>query len=266
VKHKTKFYNLLIVFLIGTLIFFSGCTRSGYQKFYNPILNQRTLYYSQSLEFLKPEQEPLIFQTDDMERDIMAFLSKRYVVLGYSDFNGPYEDIKNATAQAKNIGATLVLIQYSNTETRTVYIKDINQNIESSSDKGFQGAEIKSEKSVAINQRPYNQKAFYLVKDNENTKLGFRLTNLTPEMPEKIERNTGALVFVVFEDSPAAYANIINGDVLLAIDDFSVINAEQAMNHIKQIDDSVPSCLLTVLRNGEEKKIDVVLGSIHQNH
>ncbi len=263
VKDKLNRFTVLSAFFVGLFVVFSSCARSGFQEFYHPIIRPNRLHPSPYIEWLKPDQEPKVIQTENLERDIMMLLSKRYIVLGYSDFNGPYEDMKNASAQAKGIGATIVLTQCTSADTQTVYLKDNNQHDDWPPDQGSKANEIKAGEPSAADQKRYGQKAFYFVKDTEKTKLGIRLANLTQEMRTNLNRNTGALILAVLENSPASDADIANGDILIAIDDIEVINAEQVVNLSNQMNDSVHSCLFTVLRHGEEKRIKVEFGNSH---
>jgi len=107
--------RLFIIFIFTSL---TGCATSGYQQFYNSYVDVNTL---PGPELIKEGQEPQVYGTDDFERDIRILRAKKYVVIGSSSFNGGYEDMKNAQAQAERIGATIVLInsQYTNTQTTT---------------------------------------------------------------------------------------------------------------------------------------------------
>lgn len=96
----------------------SACAPSGYQQFYRPFHDAKTLA---DVELLKPGQEPRVFGSDNFDRDIKILRAKQYVVVGYSSFNGSFEDTKNAAEQAKRLGATVVLTnsEYTNTQTTT---------------------------------------------------------------------------------------------------------------------------------------------------
>ena len=106
-------------------------------------------------------------------------------------------------------------------------------------------------------QRRYDQEAVYLAKWNGKFKFGVSLIDLTPESRTELQRNMGAFVELVIEDTPAFYANLLPGDVLIAIDNTAVRNVTHALELMRSINDSVPSSDLTVIRNGQEASIHV---------
>ena len=103
--------------ILASIVVLAGCS-SGYQQFYKPYVDAKTL---DDVELLKPNEEPKVYSTKDFDRDIRAWRSKQYIPIGYSSFNGEYEGEFEVKAQAKRVGATLVLIstKYTNTLTTT---------------------------------------------------------------------------------------------------------------------------------------------------
>lgn len=271
---KTTILTLVTIFLVG-------CSQSGYRQFYTPYVDAKIL---PDIELLTEGQEPQLYGTSNLDRDILTLRSKMYIPIGYSSFNGSYEDTKNATEQAKRIGATVVLVnsQYTNTLTTTstllipdnkitYYSGTVNGNTtynnsygdyigNSNSSATYSGTSTTyGTKSVPItsHQQRYDQKAIYLVKSTKKPKFGVALNNLTPNQREKLERNTGAYINVVMEDSPAFYANVIPGDVLIAVDDQRVLNTKQAMHLMNSVNPKKLSSTLTVIRKGKEKIINI---------
>ncbi len=105
-------------------IIFTGCATSGYKTFYKPYGTNEQLRQAKlnlDYKFLEKGEEPQVYSTVDFDTDSKKLRAKGYIPIGYSSFNGAYEDTKNAVAQAKRLGATLVLInsKYTNTETKT---------------------------------------------------------------------------------------------------------------------------------------------------
>lgn len=103
----------------------------------------------------------------------------------------------------------------------------------------------------------YDQVAFYFIKSTKKIRFGVYLNDLPPDMRAELERNTGALIDVVVEDTPAFYSNIMAGDVLISIDDQLVRNAEHASELMAAVPDSKLSSNFLVIRKGEEKSIKV---------
>jgi len=76
-------------------------------------------------------------------------------------------------------------------------------------------------------------------------------------MRTELERNTGALIDIVIEDTPAFYSNVMAGDVLVAIDGQLVKNGQHAHELMRALPESQPSSNFLVIRKGEEKSIKV---------
>ena len=86
-------------------------------------------------------------------------------------------------------------------------------------------------------------------------KYGVSLADLTPKQRSEIERNTGAVIDVVVEDTPSFSANVISGDVLIAVDGEDVKNAEHAFQLMRK--NATTSSTLRIIRNKQEKDIFV---------
>jgi len=269
---------LSIVFLAFLLF---GCTKNGYKQFYKSYVDAKTL---SDVELLGKGEEPKIYGTDNFEKDIQILRSKKYIAIGHSSFNGAFENAKNAVAQAKRIGATIILTnsKFTNTQTttRTLFLPDRKTTYNSgnassnttynSPYRGYLGSSSTNTtysgtsttygtKIVPITseQRRYDQTAVYLVKSTKKLKFGVSVRDLTPNQRVKYERNTGVLVEVVVEDSPAFYSNVIAGDVLIAINGIMVKNYKQAIMLMSTIDPKDKSAEVTVIRKGKEKNISV---------
>ncbi len=101
----------LWIFLIVNCL--GGCT-NGYEQFYKP-----TPGLANSLIHVQPfSGEPrLASNSGDVKRDIRAMYEQGYVLVGVSDFVGAAANQSGAIAQAKKVGAAVVLIssKYQNT-------------------------------------------------------------------------------------------------------------------------------------------------------
>jgi serine protease Do len=270
-----------IIVLSLVILFLTGCAQSGYKKFYNPYVDAKTL---PDIELLTQGQEPKVFGTDNFDRDILTLRAKLYIPIGYSSFNGSYEDTKNASAQAKRIGATIVLVnsKYTNTQTTTstLFLPDNKTTYHSgnasanttynNSNGGYLGnsnanaaysgtSTTYGTKAVPItsHQRRYDQNAVYLVKSTRKPKFGISFNDLNPAQRTDLERNTGVFIIVVIEDSPAFFANVIAGDVLIAVDGHQVINTKQAKRLMGSVSSASSSSELTIIRKGKERTIHV---------
>jgi hypothetical protein len=277
-----KNLSLLIITAILTI----GCAQSGYQKFYYPNVDVTTLT---GVEFLKEGEEPKMFGTDDFERDGIILLSKKYAPVGYSSFNGGLEDTKNAIAQAKSLGATIVLVnsEYTNTQTttstlflpnnqtthhsgsissKTSYTNTIGMSKTNSTYSGTSSTSGIQAVPITSNQRRYDQKALYFVKmTKERVELGIFVDTLTPSQRKDIGRNTGVYIVAVAEDTPAFYYNLFSGDVITAINGKIVLNKEHADKIMRDIYNNKETATLDIIRNGQEKRIKLPPNVPQQN-
>jgi len=234
-------------------------------------------------EIIQEGQEPQVYGTDNFERDIRALRAKKYVALGYSSFNGDYEDIKNAQAQAKRVGATIVLVnsKYTNTQTTTstLFLPDNKTTYHSGSTNAYSTynnnyggygnvntnttysgiSTTYGTKAVPItsHQRRFDQTAVYMIKINQKMRIGAYLQDLTPEMRSQHERNTGAFVDIVFEDSAAFYSNILPGDVVISIDGDLVKNTKHAQELMAKVPSTATSSKLEIIRKGQKKIVEI---------
>lgn len=251
------------------IIVLSGCAQSGYKQFYNPYVDAKIL---PDVELIGQNEEPQVFISNDLDRDTRILRSRRYIVVGYSSFNGGYEDIKNAAAQAKKIGATVVLTnsEYTNTQSSTSTLLLPNNQTTYHSGSVYSGGTYGSYSGTSTtygtqavplttHQRRYDQTAVYLVKSTEQLRFGVSVADLSPDLRAEIGRNTGALIDIVIEDTPAFYSNVMAGDILVSIDGQLVKNGRHARELMGATPKDQPSSEFIVMRKGEEKSIKVKL-------
>ena len=184
--------------------------------------------------------------------------SKGYAVVGESGFNAEYEDPANAIKQAKAVGATVVLVnvEYTNTESSTtpLLLPDNRTTYFAGGSATTYGTMVVP---ISSNTRRYDQYGVFFVEWKERARFGIQGKDLTPKLRRKLERNTGMLIEVVVEDTPAFNANVIAGDVLIALDGKTIRDYEAAAKILGAVPESADSAVMTVLRNGEEKDITV---------
>ena len=251
--------------LVVLILLICACTQSGYTQLYRPTLDPKT---TPNYSPLGPDEEPEVFSTDNFDRDISIFLARHYEVVGSSSFNGPYEDTKNAIRQAKKVGATVVLIsaQYTNTLTQTapLIVPSSQATYHSgtvysgSSVGGYSGTSTSYAAStvpITTQHQRYDQNAVYLVKFTGKIRFGFAMLELTPEQRSALGRNSGVFLSVVYEETPAFDANVLVGDVLVAIDGQPVKNVDHAMQLLENIPQGTPTTTITVVRGDVENVI-----------
>lgn len=272
------------ILLLIIIFCFFGCTQSGYKQFYHPYVGVDPLDTLSDIELISENQDPQILKTENLDRDILILRSKKYIPIGFSSFNGVLEDTKYAASQAKKVGASIVLVssRYTNTQTTssTLLLPDNKTTYHSGSVYGntsysnayggYSGSSTTTgsysgksttygSKAVPITSHHnlYDQTAVYFVKSNKKYKFGIQFHDLSPEDKAILERNTGVLIMVVIEDSPAFYSNVLAGDILIAVDGTTVKNKDHALKLMSSIPSPRNQSILKVIRNGQEKDIRV---------
>lgn len=250
------------VFLsIITIVFFSGCA-SNHSKFYTPYFDAKS---EPHIEILKENDEPKVFRTQNLNKDIKNLESKRFIAIGHSSFNGGYEDERKVKSFAKEIGATLVLLNTEFTGSQTAVIPLYMPNSSTSFHSGsvysggasgtYSGTSTTYGSTVipmVTTQQRYDQTAFYFVKSTKPIKFGIAVINLSDAQRKAVGRNSGAVVNYVIEDTPAFFANVMSDDVVIRYDTVDIKNGEHFLELMANKDDSVKRVLLTAIRNGKE--------------
>jgi len=267
-------------------IIFTGCATSGYKTFYkqygtNEQLQQVKL--NSNYKFLEKGEEPQVYSTNNFDIDSKKLRARGYVPIGASSFNGAYEDTKNAINQAKRIGATLVLIKssYTNTETRTstLLLPDnkttyssgrSNTNSTYNSNNGYTGygnantnyygsSTTYGTKAIPYtkNTRRYDQSAMYFIKNTKPPKFGtLNSTEISSE--ERIKLGySGIKINLIQENTPVYNSNILIGDILIKLDGINVKNYKHFNELLDNFDISIGYSIWTIIRNGSQKNIRI---------
>lgn len=267
IKKRSGMKNFALILLAALSI--SGCATNSYQAFYTQNLTPDDMT---KIDALKPGEEPKLLYSQDMDRDYKTLRSKNYVVIGHSSFNGGLEHTDNAIAQAKAVGASVILVntKYTNTLTTnsTLLLPDNKTTYHSGNIYGSGGGYANYSGTsttygttavpYTTHQDRYDQSAYFLAKSNQKVRFGIGTAEIPPELRAEIERNTGALVDVVMEDMPAYVANIMAGDVLIAVDGRPVKNADHAGEVMRSVPAENKHSDLTIIRKGKERVIRVI--------
>jgi serine protease Do len=244
----------------------SGCAQSGYKQFYQNRSDPATLA---GLALLKDGETPSIWRTEDLRGEVKKGLSKGYKIIGQSSFNGAMEGNNGVIAQAKAVRATHVVLASQFAETRTITTPLVMPTTSTTYNSGtvssgyraanYSGTSTTYGSTVVpmtTQQNRYEQTAVFMAKSITKPKLGVILDELDARTRTEIQRNTGALISIVIEDTPAFNADILEGDVIIAINDFSVLSPTRAIELMDNAPDGKPM-KITVLRNGQYKDFSV---------
>ncbi len=265
--------NKLKVLIFPILIFsLSGCGGGAnrydnlYKAFYksNQSVAENINSPDESYQKLKDGETPQIINSreSDVDNDLLKLKSQGYEVIGVSSFIGAKESDKNLIKHANKVGATLVLLvntyEGRETETNTIYMP---QTARTSYRDAYGSGSARTTYNAPINftssYKMIGQGAFYLVKNQKELKFGINVSDLTEKVKQQLERNTGALVDVVMDDSPAFYSNIIRGDVIIKIDGIDIKSAADSVKAMEEVDTKSGSSVLTVIRKERIKEVVV---------
>lgn len=258
---------LKLIFCTFSFIVLTGCA-NNYQKFYVQKIPSGDL---NNLNLLKKDQAPKIYSTNDIKKDINALRSKRYVVIGTSEFNAQFEKTDKAIDVAKSIGATIVLVNNTYTDTQSAVVPFFLPNTTTTTTTGmisspynspstFSGTSTAYGTSVVpfiVNNRRYDQVAVYFAQSNIKPKVGILFNDLTDKERKEYGQNTGVIIMTVIENSPAFLANIVNGDLILKFDNKDVVNSNNLVKLIgeKKLDEKAT---FTLIRNGKIVEISLI--------
>jgi hypothetical protein len=248
---------MLLISACGT-----GQFGSSYQSYMDPRLNP-------DLIALGVEQEPNILRSNDINADVQRYREHNYVVIGESAFNGLVESEGNAIRKAKDVGATHVLIssEYTDTQSyidydyqdyyRTTYVKRVITN--SDGDRVVVRDAVTVRDTVTVpymrTYDNYNQWAIFMVKSNNALRLGLVMRDLGLTERSDLGRNTGAYIDVVLTNSPGFLADIVPGDVLVAVNDVKVTDSRHAQVMIGNLEKTGETITLGLLKNGKQVNI-----------
>jgi hypothetical protein len=283
---KTRIFSLVLLFTCLSLV--GGCATNQFAKYYQdgttnmpPEVAKRLMPYSGNSK---------IFTTNDMKSDSETLMRQGYRQIGSSGFHGTGRVTqKQLQDQATNVGADVVLyasryqgseqvakpfLQYNPGQTSTTYSSgNVNANAYGSggyahgtatysgtSDTTTSGTYSTTVVPVTVHRYQYG--ATFWRKSKPST-LGVLFVNLPDELRKNLQRNTGVLVMLVIDDSPAFKANILPGDVITEMSGIAIESQKDFMAKIPQFEGK--KCDLLILRNGKPITISVQMGTRPDN-
>jgi len=229
----------------GAINYFSdannGYSQSGVSnvsKYYKPIELNKGI--KQNLEYLKPSEKVELIYRNDIHQGINYVLSSGYRLVGHSEFLDRTLADSVFIAQAKKVGAQRVLIHKQGVTQSSYGVEDDLNNL----------------------NHGYHYYAAFFVKDNffkEPNALGLSFGDIPLEKTKLYQRNTGAYVFSVIQNSRAYTSNILVEDVITAINDKKVLKRED-VNQIKDAELKKSKTLnftITRIVNNEPREVQI---------
>ena len=208
-------------------------------------------------------------QGNDVKSDSFRMWENGYVLLGNSSFYGSQVSEDQAIKQAKKVKASVVIVysKFKDTVSGAIPlslpdIKTSTTNIYGSS--GF-ATGYTTTYGTETTYMPYvvdrfDQGATYWAKRKYPPVLGVHAKELPPELRQKIGSNKGMLVDGILKQSPAFRADIVNGDILIKINNTEIYDQSTLESTLKTNAEKKVSILL--IRDGKEIVKEVVLNSV----
>jgi serine protease Do len=264
--------------------FLAGCAQNGFTTFYHPNFDPSNPppALAGNVKYLDQNEKPQIYTSNNLQRDINIARSKYWIPIGYSSFNGAMGTQDQVLKQAKALGAPLVIVTSRFTENRTITTPLFMPNNQTTYYNGTTNGQFYGNNGYNANynsntmgtattygttvvpmtsvQSRYDQTAVFFARIVKKFRFGLSVIPLTPELQQKYERNTGALVEIVFENTPAFSANILPGDIIIEIDGQTVDSAAKAFDLMRAPPANGVSTF-KIIRNGTEKTINIQLTS-----
>lgn len=219
-----------ILVVTGAALFVVGCAANPFTQFYRGNADPRTLE-----DYLPPSRPLEIFSSGDLARDVDALEARGFQPIGSSDFNAPSNRVsdRQLREQAEKLGVAAVLVssRYSNTVSGAMPLvlpntstSVTNGSATMTGSGGFatvNGSATTTTYGTQTMMMPYSIRrsdfaAVYFVRWRYH--LGIQYGVIDPATRQRLQTNAGALAKLVVDDSAAARADILPGDIILTID------------------------------------------------
>lgn len=184
---------------------------------------------------LQEGQEPIVFYSDDIDSDINELKSNYYFIIGSYAYNGPINPLleEEIRSLCKDKKASVGIYTFKETDTLT----GVNN-------------------SYSITR--FDHYGYILVPMNYDLikyfyRIGIIAYDLSASNKLATKRNTGAVVDVVYYNSPAYYSDLFKGDVITEVNGITITNADQ-LNSLLDSYDSTQEIEITYYRDGVSHK------------
>lgn len=252
-----------------------GSCASGYSSFYTPA-SGATPEAIAALRAAPPPAVPIIERSSpgDPEAIIAAYAKRGYVMIGHSMFNsGKNESEASALKQGMSVGADLVLVlnpQYTGSITSSVPLTTPTTTTSRTSGSataygpgGIVNAYGNSTTTTYGSKTTYipmtvhrsDYGAVYFVKQRFN--LGAFFRDLDDAERQELQTNQGVVVLTIVDDTPAFRADILPGDIILAMDGTRVPNQENFVRMLSERKGKLVSISLSRRGQSLEKAVQL---------
>jgi hypothetical protein len=260
----------------------TGCAVNGFEKYYTPQPGADKISSSPYIE-KAPAVPKLYAHSNDVDADAKRMAEDGYVLIGISSFFGPSKTGTQSQAieQGKRVGAAVILVKstYKDTLTGTLpytvpnapQVATVNTSgtVNSYGSGGYANGTYNGTSTVTMpgGSTTYNIPyaiarsdffaSYWVASDPAKMRLGTRPVDLPDNLRAKLKRNTGVYIPIVIHGTPAFRANILEGDVILKINDVDVVDAKGFTDQLTQL--AGETVTLDILRDTETVTIKVTL-------
>lgn len=260
-----------------TALFLAGCATSGYSQFYRGMEGVTAADIAQARAAPPPKVPALEHAAGPGPRAQIEFGRRGYVMIGYSSFNsGRAESDEGALAQGAKVGADLVVVidpRYTGSVTTTLPITTPTTQTSytngsataygaggpvtafGSSTTTTYGSET-TYVPMTVNRSDYD--ALYLIK-KRSWVLGASCRDANDAEHASLQSNRGCHVQWVVAGTPAFSADVLTGDMVVALDNAPVYGYQSFIDLLNQRRGLRVS--VTVVRNGQSITKSVVLNN-----
>ncbi|MFC1659605.1 PDZ domain-containing protein, partial [Pseudomonadota bacterium] len=258
---------LPIIFI--TFILF-GCS-NPYTKYYSPIMKIDDVNHSTNSTIKEPEIYINNGTNAEITNKIFDYIRNGYGITGISEFysyynesNNPYAALgaiignlarnsnldKKVKKQGLDVGANIIIygkkyygensyVTSQTTSEPTYSFVNTRGNITSNSGNTYNYTEnnmVMGSQNVTKNYTnsttTYYNYAVFLTK-MKDTNIGVLVMNLSQDLKKQIKRNCGVQVAIVMNNTPAFYKNVIEGDIILEINNKPICSQEEFYQKVK---------------------------------
>lgn len=254
--------KLLALLALGFVA--TSCASNPYQKFYEPVAGATPARTSEPVQVMRGNNPDL---------DMHALMQEGYEAVGFSSFNAPSVKVDLALEQARTVGASLVVLYGTYTGTVSGTVPLVLPSAPATTTTTAQGSVVgrggvatysgsststtsggTTTYSIPYSVDRYDQIAGFWIKGRPMS-LGIYFRDLDATEKQALQRNRGVVVGVVVKGTPAFAADILEGDILLALDGTEILD----FGHLGTLigGKNGQKVTLSLLRNGVSKTIVV---------
>jgi hypothetical protein len=250
-----------------------GCATNPFAQFYQDGTQKMPLTMQQRL--LPPPKEPQIAVVTraTFQEECRHLIERGYAFIGSADFAGPLASRDQLIAQAKKVGAEVVLYDsdFSHTEEGIMpWLSYEPGQTFTTQQYGTIGGYAYSGSSTTTTPGtyqtefiPYQRQVFIqgaaFWRRLKPGIFGAQFGPLPDDLRARVQRNTGVLVLAVVEGSPAFRANIMRGDIIVQISDRDASTVQEMMASLDALaGQKVP---IKIIRDTQTLTMEVQLNS-----